>query len=438
MRSPSGFPRLFALVFTVLILLGFHRAVSAADLIFLDSFEAAGQCVDLDSDGWTICQNDCCDTQGQCGPDSGLVNPGAFDFAANTIDDDCDGTVDNPVAACDGALASNSSEPLDYARAMELCSFTVESPPITQKTWGVIDGGLFLASGAGTPAANSRSIRPGFGAGVAPLAGSRIAVLSTGHAAAPGNANPAFAAFQGGQRMGTMSAVPSDWLAANAGTMPATPGCPSSQGGNTAVDPVLLKLRVRVPTNARSFSARAYLFSSEYPEYVCAPCNDYFLTLLDSQFAPVSGETANPLDKNLAFYDPPPAGAPFHPISGNLAVGDTGLFTQCKNGPIGCATGGGAIPSTTSACTGTAQLAGTGFDTANPQPQFANDPGFCGTNNLLGGGTGWLTLRGNVVRGETMELRFVVWDSCDGYYDTVVLFDDFRWSMTPTTPGTSP
>lgn len=435
MRSNEGPLRPLLLLLPALILLESPSAVRAADLMFLDSFEINGQCVDVDLDGFNICRGDCCDTAGTCGTEPGLVNPGAFDFAGNGLDDDCEGTVDSPAAICDQLLASNSSQPLDYARAMDLCSFTVENPPIVQRTWGVIDGGFFLANGAGTPAAFSRSIRSGFGSGVGPLAGNRIAVLSTGRAAARSDVNPSWATAQGGQNMGTTSAVPSDWLAANGGNPPATPGCPPPASPNTAVDSILLKLRIRVPTNARSFSTRVFLYSSEYPEYVCSPFNDYFLTLLDSQFVPLAGEPANPADKNVAFYDPPPAGAPFYPISGNLALGNTGLFTQCTNGPTGCATN--AVAGVTSTCIGTAQLSGSGFDIANPLPQFANDPGWCGTSNLLGGGTGWLTTSGSVSRGETIELRFVVWDTSDPWYDSVVLLDDFRWSATPTTPGTS-
>ena len=114
----------------------------------------------------------------------------------------------------------------------------------------------------------------------------------------------------------------------------------------------------------------------------------------------------------------------------SLAVGDTGLFQACKNGQISCATGSTL---TTTACVTTADLVGTGFDIENPG---ANGSGYCGTNNLLGGGTAWLTTSGNVVPGETIDVRFVIWDTGDGLYDSVALLDDFQWSTQPTTPGT--
>ena len=66
------------------------------------------------------------------------------------------------------------------------------------------------------------------------------------------------------------------------------------------------------------------------------------------------------------------------------------------------------------------------------------DPGYCGANNQVGGGTGWLKMAGNVKPGETMELRFTIWDTGDGFYDSVVLLDDFQWSVQASQPGVQP
>jgi hypothetical protein len=191
----------------------------------------------------------------------------------------------------------------------------------------------------------------------------------------------------------------------------------------------MLKLRIRTPTNAQSFSVNTYFYSAEYPEWVCGAFNDFFLVLLDSSFA---GTPANPPDKNLALYTAP--GNQQYPVGVNLAFG-TGLFKQCLNGPTGC--GGGCVAGNNSACIGTSELAGTGFDVANPPTQFASEPAWCGSSNLAGGGTGWLTTSGNVVGGEIIELRFVVWDTGDPWYDSLVLLDNFQWSLTASTPGTS-
>ena len=60
-------------------------------------------------------------------------------------------------------------------------------------------------------------------------------------------------------------------------------------------------------------------------------------------------------------------------------------------------------------CTGSAELTGTGYEGAT------------------GGGTGWLTTTAPVTPGETITLRFIVWDEGDHIYDSATLIDNFRW-----------
>ena len=184
----------------------------------------------------------------------------------------------------------------------------------------------------------------------------------------------------------------------------------------------MLKLRIRVPGNARSFSVAANFLSADFPESVCGTTNDTFVALLDSTYA---GAPANPADKNLAMYTAPGVG--IYPVGVNLAHGDTGLFTQCVNGNTGCSFGTAGSIST---CTGTSGLSGTGMDAA--------DAGICNNaSGLVGGGTDWLVLRGNVVPGEIIVLRFAIWDTGDGLFDSHVILDNFRWSHSVTTPGTT-
>jgi hypothetical protein len=187
------------------------------------------------------------------------------------------------------------------------------------------------------------------------------------------------------------------------------------------MDPVMLTLTIKVPTNAKSFKLDTNFFSSEFPEYTCSPYNDFFVVLLDSMY---QGTPANPADKNLAFYQPPSSNQ-FYPVGVNLAHGDTGLFTQCVNGPTGCAPLSTA--GTISTCMGTQELMGTGFDTS--------DVG-CGSSNLEGGGTGWLTTSGNVVPGEIITLRIAIWDTSDELLDSLAVIDGFTWSVDTSDPGT--
>ena len=57
----------------------------------------------------------------------------------------------------------------------------------------------------------------------------------------------------------------------------------------------MLTLKIRAPTNARSFSVRTQFFSAEYPEWVCSEFNDFFVALTDSA-------ADNPADGNIAIY----------------------------------------------------------------------------------------------------------------------------------------
>lgn len=378
--------------------------------------------VDADQDGWTACGGDCCDLGGAACSDPERVNPGAFEVAGNRVDDDCDGVVDNEAQTCDVGLSSNSGNAFDYARALDLCNFTETNPPDpADRTWGILDAWWSLADGTGSPHPNARSLRSGFGSVLDPRRGDRMVVLSTGHAADVDDQNPGFEPFQVGVDLERVSEFPSDWLGANGGALPNAPGC-VTPFATEARDPIMLTLRLRVPTNAHSFSVDMFFLSAEYPEYVCTAFNDFFVALLET------ADPNNPDDENIAIYD---AGAQTWPVGVNLLAAAPGLFTMCEDGPISqCA----QDPEVTqySGCTSSSALEGTGFDLPGGVFFDCDDPG------TTGGGTGWLRLRGNVVPGETMTLRLAIWDTSDPRFDSVVLLDGWTWSVQPSEPGVIP
>jgi hypothetical protein len=381
----------------------------------------ADEDADEDGDGWGVCSGDCCDVASGACSDPQLVNPGAYEFVGNTVDDDCDGNTDEEAPSCDAALASDSADPLDYARALDLCQMTVENPPDPKdRTWGVIGGKFSLADGTGLPAPASRSIRAGFGDVIGPQKHSRLMVLSSGHAADINDTKPSHVKFEGGANLNTSSPPPQDWWTAIGGKLPNPPGCNVPQVPS-ANDPIMLKLRIRVPTNAESFAAKMYFFSAEYPEYVCSQYNDFFVALVDSE------ADGNPDDKNVAIYDD---GNTSWPIGVNLVKVADGLFTQCQGGEVGCEANG-VPPTDYDGCTGTAELKGTGFDSM--------DPAVCEpAQTMIGGGTGWLTLRGNVSPGEIMEIRLAIWDTGGHIFDSLVLLDAWEWSLEAAEPGVTP
>jgi len=376
-----------------------------ADGVDNDCNGAVDDDVDADGDGWTSCGGDCCDNAGICSA-PGLVNPGAFDVAGNGLDDDCNGVLDDTKLLCDQAIASNTTSALDFARAIDICD-------------GVVDAKLSLADGSGVPDPEGHAVRRQFGANVLPQGGVNLAILSTGGAAAKNDVLPGFHPWISYTHAGTnTSPFPADFLAANGGKLPNAPGCPDP-AGTTANDSEMLTLRLRVPTNARSFKLSVNFYSAEFPEWTCTSFNDFFVVLLDSTY---QGDQPNPADKNLAFFAP--ASGLKVPVGVNLAYGNTGLFTQCVNGETGCSGMSGSI----SSCTGTSLLAGTGFDDAAP--------GACNANSLLGGATGWLVTSGNVTPGEVITLRIAIWDTSDHAWDSLAVVDGFQWSTDLAQPGT--
>jgi hypothetical protein len=373
---------------------------------------------DFDGDGFGRCTTDCCDVDGGGCDGAALVNPGAFEVVGNDIDDDCDEEIDEATSGCDDGLASASSNGDDYARSIELCQFTEEEPADpSQRTWGVIDARFSLADGTGSPLSVQRSLRGDFGDVIDPESGARMAVLSSGHAADATDTNPGYAPFQGGQDLGTNSDAPADWLMANGDAFPNPAGC-LEPWDTDAHDPIMLTLRIRVPTNARSFRVKTQFFSAEYPEWVCSEFNDFFVALVDSTSA------ENPGDKNIAIYDDD---GTTWPVGVNLVMVADGLFTQCQNGMVGCASD---FSTDYDGCLGIALLEGTGFDAADD----ACDPG----QDIVGGGTGWLSMSGNVTPGEVMELRLAIWDTSGHIFDSLVLLDDWQWSLDAATPGIAP
>jgi len=400
---------------------------------------------DCDGDGWLASEGDCCDKPGACGSEPQYVNPGAVEVVGNGVDDNCNGLVDlfdqTDALPCDTGLASNSSNPGDYAKAMGVCRTTTENPALKKdKTWGLITAEILRADGSALGDARARSIRPKFGTSNVPIEGASMAVFSSGIASDATQTNPG---PNGGAPTGgnvstthapggtvdiancTDSRCIKDWFttanpplkAANA--LPVAPNCGSgtSGGPSTPRDSVMLRLRLRAPTNARAFSFNSYFMSAEYPEFVCSSFNDQVIALVDTPSGTPS-PIANPVDKNLMTYLD--SAAKKWPIGINIAAG-TSLFAVCESQTAnpGC---WDTSVNAASCAAGINSLLGTGFDKQSA----------C----TIGGGTYWLTTAGNVIPGQIVELRVVIWDVGDTSYDSLVLLDGFKWLYNATLPGT--
>ncbi|MFT3775534.1 MAG: choice-of-anchor L domain-containing protein [Minicystis sp.] len=328
---------------------------------------------DHDGDGFTIAQGDCNDCTAQ-------MNPGAFDFPGNGVDEDCNGTPDDSPTNCDGNLAVGSNDAVDGAKALGLCKMAQGAG------WGLVSARYATADNQPLsnfdPQGLGHGILTGFGPNVHPQEGHKILALSSGAARQP--TDPGYQSVSGYDK----GYGPPDTVAPP-GFPKESPSCPGVTTG-APHDSAALEVTIKVPSNAKSLAFNLDFYTYEYPDYICEQFNDFFVALLS----------------------PPPASLPDGNISfdaeGNLVSVNAGFLQVCHPTNAG--------GKTFTCPLGSSQLKGTGFD----QDLFGG-----ATDNSAA--TGWLQTTAPVEPGSTIKLRFATWDSGDGVLDSTVLLDNFTW-----------
>ena len=348
---------------------------------------------DGDGDGWTVCAGDCDDT-------NVLIHPGVLP-QCDGKDNDCDGHVDDTEdhdgdgwAVCRDC---NDQDPLTTPGCMEVpgdaidnncngatdeplpscdqnLAFGSQNPNDAAAALEVCPDAFLIAAQVPVLAGpGARSLPSSYGI-FTPRAGASFTVLSTGVAAAENQLG--YRAPQGGTSFATEAPNPH----------PIAAGCGGADAP-TVYDYTELRLTLKVPANALSFSFDFNFLSAEYPEWVCKAYNDRFLALLTSK------AVSNGVESNISFD------ARNNPVTIN-----NGFFTVLD------------APS----------LVGTGYELFDPN-----------VGGPAGAATGWLTTTSPVVPGETITLRFIVFDEGDHILDSAVLLDRFRWSLRPAQAGPS-
>ncbi len=352
------------------------------------------------------------DDRGGDGGRSCVPNAGKFEVPGNDCDDDGDGIKDN-AGACDGALAIEGNG-AEFVKAMGLCKASTG-----EGDWGLVSAEFLQGhSSSDAPPAGQHGILNKFGSVIRPREGTQLGVLGTGYGREYDNVEGQ-TPFKNGRPDWPFANYPGAWTerpvpgAFPPGFPVAAQGCPPPQ--NAFYDPIVLKVVVRAPRNAKGLSFDLNFHSSEWPEFVCSAFNDSFVAYLTSARSP--GGAAN-----ISFD------SQNNPVSVNL-----GFFDRCDpNVTTGCAGAQGEAPNPkTSVCPGgPAELAGTGFGDLD-------EYGYCVGETRGGGATGWLTTQAPVEPGETITLEFIIADTADPILDSSILLDNFRWQESETTAGTS-
>ncbi len=331
---------------------------------------------DSDNDGFSPAQGDCNDCTSQ-------MNPGAYDYAGNNIDEDCNGTPDDSQISCDQAIAVDSADPMDGARAMGLCKMQ------TGSSWGVVSAEYILPDGSPPPSGYQtefhlgHGILDGFGPYVNPQEGSRMFAISSGTARQP--TDPGYYDPGGYDKWYTSGAPP--------GYPKEFAGCPPDVITGEPHDSLGLRLVIRTPTNAKALHFNVNMYTWEFPVYICSMFNDFIVAMLTP--IPVGQQ-----DGNISFD-----------TQGNPLSVNAGFLEVCTPQQAG----GKDFPCTL----GPQQLTNTGFEDH--------------------AATGWLQTSTSLVEpGANIEIMFAVWDSGDGILDTTGLFDNFYFDLDETPTVTQP
>ncbi|HUO57148.1 MAG TPA: choice-of-anchor L domain-containing protein [bacterium] len=215
----------------------------------------------------------------------------------------------------------------------------------------------------------ARRIISNYGPNVTPRAGSNMLMLSTGIAARPGDSG--YAAVTLGTNFGVSVVNPlsvSSW-AYSCATSIATPAPDSTY----VFDPNEFDVTVTVPAQATGYKIDFDFYDSEYPNWVGSAFNDRFVVLVNDSTRTNTQVAFDSNGNRVSTYSP-------FPVS------------SVSNG---CSYLGGS------------QLTGTGFENF--------------------GATGWLEMSVPATGGDTVQLKFILFDQGDGNDDSVVLLDNFHW-----------
>jgi hypothetical protein len=380
------------------------------------------------SDGAAVLCGPDCDHDGyvppaDCDDFDPTINPEAYDFIGDKVDNDCNGVVDDPVLTCETIPASAPGSPTDFARAADLCAQKSKTnagtifDPLVQASWGQVSGlgtGDTIYTSATKPV--QINIVSAFGNNATRLGRTMFGLANGPWGATDPRSSPALdpAGFNLSDACSDIPLTGMDCEALSA-----------NQAGTalSVQDWAELTLYVRVPSNAHSMQFDFAFFSSEFNQWWDSAANDAFFALVSNKTYSGTNVAKDAhglaITINSGFFQLCPASP------GPAGVSESTALVQCE----GLSGGGDAAPD----LLGT--LVGTGYDGA---AVGTNDTAKSVDGQSLyvyGGGSGWLTTSFDVTPKEELQLRIVIMDTFDGLKDSVVLVDDMGWSPVATGAG---
>lgn len=323
------------------------------------------------------------------------VGSGGGTSNCNAADQICDNELANPTL-CDDGLALADVDPMNAARAIDLCKVSANGG------WGVVSAKYVRADGSPAGAGLNTGLAQKFGNAAIPQGGKSMLILSSGNARDMQMPDPCM----------SQTCMNSGLGVAPPGFPQDVPNCPGSKDIN---DDIGLEVALIAPKNAKGYQFNFAFTSFEFAEWVCTDYNDQFIALVNPPPAGSIGGNIS-FDKNK------------NPVSVNLALFDhcdpatAAMFGQFCNDPFD------PVPKQ---CP------------APPSPYCPQGPGFLAGTGFGGiaewgdaGSTGWLVTTAPVTGGEQFSIRFAIWDTGDSALDSTVLVDNFRWSADPVGIGT--
>jgi len=341
---------------------------------------------DDDGDGFSEATGDCNDCDANVSPNSVEVVGDPMDPEYKPSDENCNAEVDEAAVTCDEALAVDSMDPIDAARAVDICKVSTGG-----SDWGVVSAQWVMANGQpadGGPNYHlGHGMLSGFGPNVTPRLGKKMLGVSSGAARQP--TDPGYQS-PGGFSKGYTSGHPQ-------GFPKESPACPGVTTG-TPFDATAVELEIRAPQNAKGFSFAFNFYTYEWPGFICSQYNDFFVAILSPiPMGQSDGQISFDMQGN--------------PISVNNAFMNV---CGCFAGPP-CSAGG----KTFDCPLGTDELIGTGFEDH--------------------AATSWLKTQAPIKPGEVIRIRWGAYDSGDGILDSTAVIDAWQWlAEAGTTVGTTP